>query len=246
VDCELFKRMAALEGEHWWFLGRNAMVRALVERECVRRGGHVARLVDVGPGTGALLRDFGALVDEAVGVETDPTAVELVRARGLDVRVAPADDLPVAAASVDLVTAFDVLEHVQDDVAAGREFRRVLRPDGAALVTVPAYTWLWSEHDELHAHERRYTRAQLTRTLAAAGFDVRESGYFMSRLFPLAVAERFAAKLLHRPTRDLALPPRWLNRVFLQILLGERSRVLRGGFPFGLTVFAIGVPRAAA
>jgi SAM-dependent methyltransferase len=237
--------MATVEGEHWWFLGRGAIVRSLVESECARRGGHVHRLVDVGSGTGAVLDGFRTLADEAVGVELDPDALAICRARGLDIRTAPADRLPFPDASVDIVTAFDVLEHLHDDVAAARELRRVLQPDGSAVITVPAYPFLWSEHDIVHAHVRRYTRGSLGRTLRTAGLEIRNAGYFMTLLLPVAIVERLAERLLPRRRQLLPLPPRRLNALLLRILLAERRAVVAGGFPVGLTVFAIARPGEA-
>jgi len=245
VEPELFSEMAAVEGAHWWFLGRGVVVRSLVERECARRGGRVRRLVDVGSGTGALLASFRTLADEATGVELDETALGLSRGRGLDVRQAPADQLPFPDRSVDIVTAFDVLEHLSDDLGAAQEFRRVLEPDGALLVTVPAYPFLWSEHDVAHAHFRRYTRGTLTQVLQAAGLEIRQSGYFMTLLFPLALVQRLTARFRPPPARVLSMPPRRLNTLLLRTLMAERPRVLAGGFPFGLSVFAIAGPAGA-
>src|SRR5687768_2150507 len=110
--------MLALEREHWWFVGRGEILSSLVESECSRRGGRVGLLVDVGSGTGALLQELRAFADEAVGVESDPVPLGIAAERGLDVREAPADSLPFPDESADLLTAFDVLEHVPDDVAA--------------------------------------------------------------------------------------------------------------------------------
>jgi SAM-dependent methyltransferase len=239
VEGDLFMKMVALEERHWWFLGRGALVRMLVERECRARGGRVRRLVDVGTGTGWLLRRFVPFADEAVGVEPDDLPLGIARSRGLDVRQAPADALPFEDQSVDVITGIDVLEHLDDDVAAGREIRRVLRDGGTAVLTVPAYQWLWSDHDVLHHHRRRYTRGSLRRTLEASGLRVERSGYLMSLLLPIAVVERLAARLLRRQTADLAVPPRPLNALLVRIVLWERRAVLRGGFPFGLTVFAV-------
>ena len=236
---DLFTKMVALEGRHWWFLGRGALVHALVERECTLRGGRVSRLVDVGTGTGWLLQRFLPLAHEAVGIEHDPIPLELARSRGLDVRDAPATALPLEDASVDVLTAIDVLEHLDDDVAAGRELRRVLAPGGAAVVTVPAYQWLWSPRDALHDHRRRYTRASLRATLEAAGLHVDRSGYMITFLLPLAIVERLAARLLRRDGDDLRLPPAPLNAALRRIVAAERGQVLRGGFPFGLSVFAV-------
>lgn len=241
MEGDLFGQMVAHEEEHWWFLGRGALVRSLVEQESARRGGRIPRLVDVGPGTGRLLEHFAAHADEALGVESEAQALELGRGRGLDVREGSADALPLPSASVDVLTAFDVLEHVPDDVAAVREIRRVLRPDGTALVTVPAYGWLWSDHDVWHQHCRRYTRRSLRATLEAGGLQVRRGGYLMGLLLPLAVAQRLAGRLLGS-RRSLAPPPRPLNALLLRTLLLERRLVRGRGLPFGLTVFAVATP----
>jgi hypothetical protein len=129
---------------------------------------------------------------------------------------------------------------VPDDVSAAREFRRVLRPGATVILSVPAYQWLWSGHDVVHGHRRRYTRRRLAATLAAGGLLVRRLGYFNAFLFPLAAAVRLAGRLLRRPPRsDTARLPARLNRVLLRILLAERRRVLAGGFPAGLSVFAV-------
>jgi SAM-dependent methyltransferase len=242
VERGLFDSMAVLEDHHWWFRGRGEMVCTLVERESAARGGCVRRLVDVGSGTGAVLGELRRFADEAIGVEPDAVPLEIARGRGLDIRQAPADALPFADASVDLLTAFDVLEHLEDDVAAAREFRRVLRPGGAVIVTVPAYQWLWGAHDVLHAHVRRYTRRTLARTLGAAGLEVKRSGYFMTLLLPLAIAERGLARLTRRRPGPLTMPPGPVNRLLLRLFLSERRHVRTGGFPFGLSVFVVAHP----
>ena len=239
MERELFEEMLSLEDSHWWLLGRGRLLLALVERECARRGGHVGRVVDVGSGTGTLLRSFGRLADEAIGVESDPVPLLMSRARGLDVREARADGLPFADASVDVLTAFDVLEHLPDDLAAAREFRRILRPGGVAVVSVPAYAWLWSGHDVIHGHQRRYTVGRLRTMLREAELDVTAAGYFNSFLLPFAVAQRLSLRLFRRAVQsDLKPTAPGLNSVLLKILRAEQRFVLRGGFPAGLTVFA--------
>jgi SAM-dependent methyltransferase len=196
-------------------------------------------LVDVGSGTGALLRMFEALAVRAVGVESDPVPLAISRERGLDVREGNAGQLPFEDGSVDVLTAFDVIEHVPDDVAAVAEFRRVLRPGAVAIVSVPAYMWLWSGHDVIHGHQRRYTKTRLQATLSRAGFEVTSAGYFNSFLLPLAVAQRLSLRLLRgRAESDLKPVAPRLNATLLRVLSAEEPGLLRGGFPAGLSVFA--------
>jgi SAM-dependent methyltransferase len=240
MEPRLFEDMVALEREHWWFVGRARILSALVESECARRGGKVERLVDVGTGTGALLAELAPYAREATGVESDPVPLRIARERGLDVREAGADDLPFEDASVDLVTAFDVLEHVPDDEGAVAEVRRVLRPGGSAVVSVPAYGWLWSGHDVVHGHRRRYTRRTLGAVLRRGGLVPRRLGYFNAWLLPAAALARLAGRVRRRPPETDTRPlPARLNAVLLRVFASERARVLDGGFPAGLSVFAV-------
>ena len=218
---------------------RAAPGRCWSSGKCARRGGQVGRLVDVGSGTGALLRAFTPLAAEAVGVESDPVPLAISRERRLDVREGRADRLPFEAESVDVLTAFDVLEHLADDIGAAKEFLRVLRPGAAAVVSVPAYRWLWSGHDVIHGHRRRYTKRRLEDLLTGAGFDVMAAGDFNSLLLPLAVAQRLGLRALRRSVQSDLKPvtPR-LNAILLRTLLAEERLVLGGGFPAGLSVFA--------
>ncbi len=240
MDPRLFDEMLALEREHWWLVGRGRILISLVESEARRRGGRVERLVDVGSGTGALLQELSSFAEEAIGVESDPVALAMAASRGLPLYEASADRLPFADGSADLVTAFDVLEHLADDAAAVAELGRVLRPGGSAVVSVPAYAWLWSGHDVVHGHRRRYTRRRLAELLLTGGLSPRQLGYFNSWLLPPAVLGRLAGRVLRRPPRsDLARVRPRLNALLLRILLSERERVLAGGFPAGLSVFAV-------
>ncbi len=146
-----------------------------------------------------------------------------------------AERLPLDAGSTDLVTALDVLEHVDDRAALG-EFHRVLRLDGWAVVTVPAFPFLWSERDELAGHRRRYRRADLVALFEASGFAVGETAYYQFALFPLLVASRIAARrrpgattLEERPASSLNGALRRLNE--LEVRAGGRAR-----WPWGSTL----------
>lgn len=233
--------MASNEAVHWWFVGRRAILDALIRDLFSPIPELRRRILEVGCGSGGnlgLLARFGRV--EAV--EHDARARDLARARtGIDVRQATLPgNLPVEDGAFTLVTLLDVLEHVEEDRAALEAVGRKLGPDGRLLVTVPAMPWLWSAHDVAHHHKRRYTRASLTAVLASAGLDVERSGYFNGLLFPLAVARRLLNRLSgSAATSDDAIPPRPVNAILRAVFASERHLIVRTGLPIGLSVFAV-------
>jgi SAM-dependent methyltransferase len=157
--------------------------------------------------------------------------------------LADAEALPIASESVGVVLALDLLEHIEDDAAACREFARVLRPEGLLLVTVPACPWLWSEHDEALDHLRRYRASRLRRVLAGAGFRVeRLSPVITTLLLPVA-ALRLLQRLLPRrkgaPETAFIIPPRAINWVLTTLLRLERVWLRRLNLPVGVSLFAV-------
>jgi SAM-dependent methyltransferase len=156
--------------------------------------------------------------------------------------VPPGARLPFADGAFDLVTALDVIEHIDDDVAALGELRRVLRPGGRLLVAVPAFTFLWGRQDEVSHHRRRYTRATLARALAQAGFAVVRESYFNTLLFPPIAAVRLGRRLLRRPGRrqsDFELGPARLNGLLGAVFGAEAALVARTDLPFGVSLLAL-------
>jgi SAM-dependent methyltransferase len=149
---ELIRIEADLEETYWWFVGR----RAILERVLRRFGKHGRVAVDVGCGSGRNLQLLSSYADFVIGLDRSSTALELAASHGLAAARADGRAVPLASSSVDLLSSLDVLEHLDEDQLALEEFHRVLRPDGLLLLTVPAYRFLWSEHDEALMHRRRY------------------------------------------------------------------------------------------
>ena len=173
--------MYRLEDVYWWFIARRQLAVEVLTRELASRP--EAEILDVGCGTGSNLEAFSGL-GHATGVDMSPEALSFCRARGARrVTFSEIERLPFADASFDVVTAMDVLEHVDDDLAALAELRRVLRPGGLLLATVPAYGFLWSEHDEALKHRRRYTAHELRNKLTVRDFAVERTSYFITALF---------------------------------------------------------------
>lgn len=237
MDPSAYQGMNAVENRHWWFTARRMIIDRLIADMRLPRD---ARILEAGCGTGgnlALLARHGAL--EAF--EYDAEARQLAAAKGvcpIDAGMLP-DGVAAPDATYDLVAMLDVLEHVDADTASLATLRNKLAHGGRLLVTVPAMPFLWSRHDELHHHKRRYTKASLSAALAAADLSVDRIGYFNSLLFPLAVAQRLAAKTMGREGPLDAIPAAPLNRALEAIFASERHLLGRLAFPVGLSLFAV-------
>jgi SAM-dependent methyltransferase len=221
---------------HWYFRARRSVIESVLRRALPRRRLH---LVDIGCGTGNVLDrlgDFG----EAVGVEANETLLAVARAAGLDARKgALPDDLPVASGWADVVLLLDVIEHVEDDLAALRGARLVLADGGLLLLTVPAHPWLWSTHDVVLGHRRRYVASSLRRLVERAGYRVERVTYFNSVLFPAIAGTRVVKRLRGSDRHDLQRPGPLLNRVLERLFALERHVVARWPLPFGMSLLVV-------
>lgn len=230
--------MSAQEGDHWWFVARRAILDTLIRNRIAPPAG--ARILEAGCGTGGNLRMLArhGAVD---ALEYDAQARDLARAQGIG-RIEPGmlpDRIGFDGAHYDLIAILDVLEHVDEDRASLAALRARLAPGGRILLTVPAVPWLWSDHDVLHHHKRRYTLAGLRDVAGSAGLKVESIGYFNSLLFPLAVATRTAHRLLRRTAPLDARPAGPVNRLLQRIFGWERHLLGRVRFPIGLSLYAI-------
>jgi SAM-dependent methyltransferase len=233
LESWLYPRLYELEERHWWFRGRRAVIRALLDR-----GGAPARprLLDAGCGTGRNLAELAPHAASAHGVDSAGEAVEFCRRRGLDgVTEAVLEVLPFEDGAFDVLLATDVIEHLDDDLAALCELRRVAAPGARLLLTVPAYQWLWSAHDEAHQHRRRYTRPQLVGRVRAAGWEPLVATYFNALLLgPIAVARRLPGGA---GSSDYDRTPRWLNAVLERPMRLEAQLIRRGtALPAGVSI----------
>jgi SAM-dependent methyltransferase len=236
-----FRAMLALDDRHWWYRGRRRIVRAVLDAARLPPG---ARLLDAGAGSGRTLDELAAYGSVA-GVELNRRGVEAARARGhADVQVAPVEAIPHPDASFDLVTCLDVIEHTDDDVRSLGELLRVTRAGGAALVTVPAYPRLWSRHDVVNGHRRRYTRGTLCIAAERAGWRVERMTSFNAAYLLPAAAVRIARRG-DAPERDvqgseLTLTPRALDGLLELPLRAEAALIARGVvLPVGLSLLAL-------
>jgi SAM-dependent methyltransferase len=231
-----YREQFEIEERHWWFRSRRAVVRALVARGGLPPS---PRILDAGCGTGANLVEYARL-GEVTGVDAFPEAIRFCRERGLDnVLEAPVERLPFEAGSFDLLFATDVIEHLDDDVVALRELRRVAGEGARLVLTVPAYERLWSDHDVSVHHRRRYTAGLLRERVEAGGWTPAVETYFFATALPVVAAVRAVRRRRSngQPRSDLSLPPEPVNRLLELPTLAEAKAIQRGArLPAGVSV----------
>ncbi|WP_320066787.1 class I SAM-dependent methyltransferase [Micromonospora sp. RTGN7] len=189
MEATEIRKLAALEDTHWWYRERRALLSRALRR--LAAAGHCpGRALDVGAAGGGNTRVLRAHGWRPVALEYSAEGAGVARERGLDVIRADARHLPLPSASLGLVTAFDILEHVDEDHLAAAEIRRTLRPGGVALIAVPADMALWSAHDVAVGHIRRYDRASLRTVVEKAGLVVDELWSWNVLLRPVAAWRR--------------------------------------------------------
>jgi SAM-dependent methyltransferase len=244
MDAREHQAMLDHDEHHWWYRGRRRIVRGEIERLGLGADGREVRVLDAGCGSGRTLDelcDYGTVS----GIELSEAGVEAARRRGHeDVRRGRVERLPWPDATFDLVTCLDVVEHTDDDRATLRELRRVTRPGGWLLVTVPAYQALWSAHDVVNDHKRRYNRRTLRAAAREAGWSVeRMTGFNTLLLAPAAavrLAQRRNADDPANHTSELQLSPPWLNAALELPLRAEAAWLARGRtLPAGLSLLAL-------
>ena len=234
----VYDRMAEIDQRHWWYRARREILADLIERKIDLPAD--ARILEVGCGTGhnlAMLGRFGR-VD---AIEVDGAARAIASRRlGHAVMDAPLPALPgVAERSYDLIAILDVIEHIDQDVAGLTALAARLKPGGRILITVPAFPWMWSAHDVVNHHKRRYTRKTLKALVRDAGLKLDFMSWFNSLLFPLAATARLAGRLTGKEDSDDKLPPRPVNWLFEKIFGAERYALGRVPFPPGVSLVAI-------
>lgn len=228
--------MFRVEQSHWWYTGRRKILADFVEKICRQVTDRRPRILDVGCGTGAnllMLSEYG----DAEGVDVSEDALAFCRERGLEkVRLGAAEDLPYEDGTFDLVTAFDVVEHIDDDLAGLREMRRVLRPGGRVLLFVPTFMFLWGLQDDVSNHRRRYRLPELQRVLEQAGFEIERTTYANITFFLPILAMRQLMRLTGvKAESENNINVSALNGVLGSVFGAESWILKRMNLPFGVS-----------
>jgi SAM-dependent methyltransferase len=222
MDRSVYDSMAEIDERHWWYVARRKVLAELIRRKV--QPPKNATLLEIGCGTGHNLKMLG----------------EFGRVEGLEIDSSPLPELAgIPERHYDVVGAFDVIEHIPDDVGAMVSIARLLKPTGKLVMTVPAHQWMWSAHDVVNHHQRRYSKASLKRLIDESPLKLEAMGYFNSLLFPVAVADRLASKARGKDDANLAPPARPINQALERIFAAERLVIGRLPLPPGLSLFAV-------
>jgi len=249
VESSMYDDFYRMESWHWWFVARRKIVLSLLEKYLPRQSD--LKILDVGCGTGLMLehlRPFGAVE----GMDSSQEAISY--SKRLVGETVWQGALPEALQGIsdkyDIITALDVIEHIEDDLAALRAISGALAPGGRLLCTVPAFNFLWSAHDTINHHKRRYRKPELQAKLQAAGLTVKKISYYNTLLFPLIAAtrmlgSRFQKKAAgHRGESDVKPVIAPINFALCSVFGFEKHLLKAINLPFGVSLIAVAEKRS--
>lgn len=229
-----------LEDNYWWFTARNKIVFELINKFCSLNSSDT--ILDVGCGTGGFAKILSSRYS-VICLDNSPLALEYCRKRGLsNLCSTPLEEFPKDDSSVKTIVMLDVIEHIDNDAEFVKHAYNILSEGGRLIATVPAYMWLWSEHDEVHKHFRRYTKSNFTKLIEGAGFKVKYATYFNTLLFLPAVIKRFFEKLIPGKSKEESPVDKvspFINKIFNSTFSFEGKILPKVKFPFGLSIIVI-------
>lgn len=238
MRTDLYETFSAKESSHWWFVARRKILDALLCRHVPRRA---STALDIGSGPGINLFLLRKHAGNIVCLEPSAEAVAIAREK-FPGTVFLHGSFPetIPGGQFDLITMFDVLEHIDGHVEAFQTVKSLLKPDGYLILTIPAFMFLWSAHDDHVHHKRRYTRKEICSLLADAGFRIQQATYFNTLLFPAIAGVRLLQRALNLRTAktdfDMELPG-WLNILLARIFGSERFLLKYINLPVGVSIF---------
>ena len=235
---EEIERMSKFEESNWWFAGRRRIIINMLQKQLGTQSN--LRILDVGCGSGyttLALTKFGSVY----GTDYSLSALKHCNESGLD-KVVKSNSyyLPFRSETFDVITILDVLEHIDDDIRVLKELKRVLKKDGIILIAVPAFQFLWSEHDVALSHFRRYNHKSLSTVIIRSGFYRIRLTYFISFLFPILVIYKIIDKPRNsNPKSTLIRLPNFINKLLRQVLFLEDKILQKTNLPFGTSLICL-------
>lgn len=239
MNIDMYRIFFEIQKKHWWFVIKKKIVLDTIAR-CVTKNAN-SKVLDIGCGSGLMLNALED-VGQTFGMDMSDDAINFSREifKGKVEKGFLPDQIPYKENFFDLITALDVIEHVDRDVDSLIAIRSRLVADGKAIISVPAYTFLWSAFDEMNQHKRRYTLSELNSKLTQAGFVVEKISYFNTLLFPVVLVVRMLNNILKRDgMSDIDMPNKSLNSVLEKIFGLEKYLLKFFNLPFGVSILAV-------
>ncbi len=242
MEKEFYLQYAAVENKHWWFMGRRKIVEKVIQQLKLPVN---TEILEAGCGTGgnlAMLSRYGNIS----AMEIEEIACQIANERKITTvkKGSLPDNIPLKG-EYGLIVMLDVLEHIDDDIAALEALHSLLKPDGYLLITVPAFPFLWSRHDEINHHYRRYIKSTLQRVAIQGGYKLNYTTYFNFFLFPIVAIIRSLKKLLKIDEKnlnissDLNIPRKPINKFLSYLFASERYFMKWFSMPFGVSLLLV-------
>lgn len=242
MDIEKYHEMEKLEKFHWWFIYRQNILKFVLKKYLSDLDKN-AKIVDIGCGTGANIEILNKNYENVTGIDNNDFALEYCKAKNLKniIKGELPDSIEIDDNSVDLILLFDVLEHIEDDEKSLSVLKNKLKDGGYILLTVPAFSFLWSKHDEGFHHKRRYSLKEIKKMLEMLDFKIIKSSYLYFLLFPIILMIRLLKKnfMSYSQADDFKLNNVFFNNFIVKFLFIEQCLLNYFDYPFGSSILIL-------
>lgn len=238
---QIYYDMTELEKNHFWFVARRKIIETVLGRFINLQNSKNLDVLEIGSGTGGNLKYFSEYFPKIKGIEPDKDALKLSKEKiKLEIKSGGLpDDLPYKNQKFDIIFLFDVLEHINKDFKSLAKIKNRLKKGGLLFITIPAFKFLWSQHDTDHQHYRRYTKKDIKTILKKNNYKVLYSSYYNFLLSPLIIGTRFLKKLLRIKSSDTKKPNKFINYLLQKIMSFERYLLKYISLPFGISIITV-------
>ncbi|EKE02635.1 MAG: hypothetical protein ACD_20C00350G0013 [uncultured bacterium] len=243
MEEKILQQNAEMEDNNWWHVSRRKIIKSAINKH-VGKFSPDAQILDIGCGTGGNFDFIYNYSKNITGIELDPYALDVAQQKYKNVNICQGDlpyNIPVPDNNFDVIFLLDVLEHINDDTASLYTIFSKLKPGGHLVMTVPAFNFLWSNHDDINHHKRRYTLTELTDKVRKNNFKIKCTSYFNTWLFPLIALVRIIKSKIPalKDKSDLFMLPKTINNILTGLMSSERFLVENSVLPFGVSIIVI-------
>lgn len=237
----LYKEMYELGNKHWWFLSKKKIILSMIKKYIPKNKEDIG-ILDIGCGSGLMLKDLEE-IGKVYGLDSSDEAIKFSSQKfnGIIKKGSLPDDIPYPNERFDIITVLDVLEHIEKDKESIGKIKNLLKDNGIFVITIPANMYLWSNHDNIHNHLRRYTKDDLYKKIILSGFKIEKISYYNSLLYiPIYLARKFNNIFRkNKVSSDLKLPCKVVNFILKTIFSLEEKYLGKFNFSQGVSLIAV-------